>query len=288
MLLLFFALPLQASTPSSDSQTTLVTSHSNKSSLQMISFESVAVDFGTINAAVAGNPSSDLGIVFIHGTPGSWSAFEGYLTDTELSEQYFLASLDRPGWGKSSLPSDEESDYFKGQSQAVLNFINQQPQEQWIIVGHSLGASIAPKVAFDSHKPGNGSKVRGLLLLAGSLKPTLGKPRWFNRLGNTLLAKLFLNQELERSNQEIMRLSEQLANMEQEILSTQLPINTVLLQGSKDQLVSPRNAEYVQENWIDSFDTVNVIRLAEEGHFLPWRQFDLVKSLIEQLATDLK
>src|SRR5512137_27179 len=40
-------------------------------------------------------------LVFIHGTPGSWSAFTEYLQDPVLLFHYRLVSVDRPGFGYS-------------------------------------------------------------------------------------------------------------------------------------------------------------------------------------------
>src|SRR6187402_100491 len=40
-------------------------------------------------------------LLFIHGTPGSWTAFEPYLKDTLLIARFRLISFDRPGFGDS-------------------------------------------------------------------------------------------------------------------------------------------------------------------------------------------
>ena len=55
-----------------------------------------------INAhyAYSGNPNK-LGLLFIHGTPGGWAAFEGYLANSALQQFFFMVSVDRPGWGQS-------------------------------------------------------------------------------------------------------------------------------------------------------------------------------------------
>ena len=38
-------------------------------------------------------------LIFIHGTPGSWNAFEMYLRDSLLRAHYRMISIDRPGFG---------------------------------------------------------------------------------------------------------------------------------------------------------------------------------------------
>src|SRR3546814_14744460 len=42
-------------------------------------------------------------VVFVHGTPGSWSDFVHFLAEPALLDQAWLVSLDRPGWGGSSM-----------------------------------------------------------------------------------------------------------------------------------------------------------------------------------------
>src|SRR4051812_3092391 len=40
-------------------------------------------------------------LLFIHGSPGSWTAFKPYLKDTALLKRYRLVAIDRPGFGYS-------------------------------------------------------------------------------------------------------------------------------------------------------------------------------------------
>ena len=40
-------------------------------------------------------------ILFIHGSPGSWSDFMGLLSSPELNQQYHMIAIDRFGQGKT-------------------------------------------------------------------------------------------------------------------------------------------------------------------------------------------
>jgi len=40
-------------------------------------------------------------LLFVHGTPGSWDAFQNYLMDSALLQHYRIISIDRPGFGYS-------------------------------------------------------------------------------------------------------------------------------------------------------------------------------------------
>lgn len=225
---------------------------------------------GTIHYAHNGNTEAP-GILFIHGTPGNWEAFSTYLQSPLLAQKYFLVSIDRPGWGKSLLTNSDDTFSFAPTSTAIQTIFKRYPNKHWLIVGHSLGASIAPRVALDAQH-----RVIGLLLLAGSHSPKLGEPRWYNQAAHTWLIKKFLSKKLRRSNDEIMRLSKELQHIDDRLQSTQLDINVVQIQGMRDSLVSPKNVNFVKTNWSDHFSSLHTIELTEEGHFLPWRQEPLI------------
>ena len=232
----------------------------------------------TVFFANAGN-SNQTGVLFVHGTPGGWDAFSRYLQDTELRELFFLTSLDRPGWGNSPLDSKQIDGSFALQSAAIGAIFSEYPEKKWIIVGHSLGASIAPQIALDYP-----DKVIGVLLLAGSLKPSLGSPRWYNRAASTWVVASLIGTSMKHSNREIMGLKSQLEAMDTQIKSQFSNAKISILQGKKDKLVSPKNPSYVLSEWSNHFTSIEVLELPDEGHFLPWRQYGLVKELIIKLA----
>lgn len=183
-----------------------------------------------------------LGVLFIHGTPGSWNAFKGYLDNPSLQENYFMVSVDRLGWGQSNSSIDDVATEFEEHSSAISSIINYFPNKQWIIVGHSYGASLAPKLAIDNPK-----KTRALLLLAGSHSPKLGKPRWYNQAANNRLIAWLMPNSLKRSNNEIMALKTELQELEHAMQSNIINSPIVVIQGMKDKLVSPKNIGYIHK-----------------------------------------
>lgn len=245
--------------------------------------------------AYSGDPDKP-GLLFIHGTPGDWAAFETYLASPSLQEEYFMISVDRLGWGKSVItkanikplrkPNKDLEDQpqnkkiagdFELQARSIASVMAQYPNKNWLLVGHSLGASIAPKVAIIEP-----TRVSALLLLAGSLSPKLGKPRWYNRIASTIFAKWILPNNLDYSNDEIMSLRKELEVLDEQIKSSQLNIQVVVIQGLKDRLVSPKNADYAKQNWQQHFVDLKTIELPEDGHFIPWKQSQLVVQTIRQ------
>ena len=261
----------------SDADSPIVTDTIN---FQTLSYLDQNNDSHQVFIAYAGN-SNQNGVLFVHGTPGGWDAFSRYLQDSALRETFFLVSLDRPGWGNSQLDSKKIDGSFELQSAAIGAILSRYPEKKWIIIGHSLGASIAPQIALDYP-----DKVSGILLLAGSLRPSLGSPRWYNRAASTWVIASLIGTSMKHSNREIMGLRTQLEAMDARIKSQVSNAKITILQGMKDKLVSPKNPDYVLNEWSKHFRAIEVIELPDEGHFLPWRQYDLVKELLVKLSSE--
>jgi len=219
------------------------------------------------------------GLIFIHGTPGGWAAFEGYLVNKTLQQHFLMVSVDRPGWGESQTKNKKLNGEFNHQARSITAIMAQHPNKKWIIVGHSLGASLAPNIALQAP-----NSVSGLLLLAGSLSPKLGNPRWYNYAAKTWLVSKMIGNKMTRSNREIMKLHKQLTQMSSEIKSTKLNVDVVIIQGMKDKLVSPKNPAYALKEWRDNFASIEVTKLAEAGHFLPWQESNQLVNAIITLA----
>lgn len=242
-----------------------------------IEFDSAQIDEHTISFAYTGDDTKP-GVLFLHGTPGGWSAFELYLRNPQLQKDFFMISVDRLGWGRSPLPAKKINGDFTLQARSVTAVMNLYPNKNWTIVGHSLGASMAPKIAIMSPK-----NTHSLLLLAGSLDPKLGKPRWYNSAASTWIVSRLIGKTMRYSNREIMGLKKQLEQMDAELKDQTLNSKLVVIQGQKDRLVSPKNPTFVEQHWQQNFASVEIIRLPNEGHFLPWRQPRLVINTIYAL-----
>ena len=58
------------------------------------------VDDRTIHYVSVGKPTLPVAF-FVHGSPGSWSAFVDFFKDSTLLQQVQMVSVDRPGFGDS-------------------------------------------------------------------------------------------------------------------------------------------------------------------------------------------
>jgi len=81
-------------------------------------------------------------ILFLHGTPGGWSAFARYINDEVLQKSAHLVAVDRPGWGGSPVPDDGGFEGLEAQAEALKPLVDElaahDPNRRILLVGHSL------------------------------------------------------------------------------------------------------------------------------------------------------
>ena len=218
-----------------------------------------------------GNSNQAL-IVFIHGTPGSWKAFGQYLADESLRSRAQLVAVDRPGFGQSDhkqiIPS------LQRQSALLAQVLEQDFNgRQAILVGHSIGASIAARLAMDYP-----DMIDGLVLVAPSIDPKLEKPRWYNHLADSVFFRWILPTDLALANEEVMPLSDELSHMLPLWYRIRIPV--IVIQGDKDRLSSPANADFAK-NVLGR--QAQIIRVPRAGHFIIWEQPDITVEAILSL-----
>ncbi|MFT6101774.1 MAG: pimeloyl-ACP methyl ester carboxylesterase [Granulosicoccus sp.] len=203
-------------------------------------------------------------LVIIHGTPGDWRQYSRYLFNSDLLSLYQVIVIDRPGWGESRLAGDKSYADFSLQALIIAPLLKQlkngNNDAAVVLMGHSLGASLAPQIALDFPQ-----LTDGLLLFAGTLDPALSKPRWFNYVARVPFSNWLIGEELHRANQEIFALEENIA-----LMSTRwLEINAMMIvvQGMNDELVYPSNVDYAARELNPLLTTT--VRLESEGHLFP-------------------
>lgn len=221
-------------------------------------------------------------LLFIHGTPGDWSALGHFLIDDDLAELTALRiSIDRPDWGESI--SEPSKSVFSAlsmaeQSAQLASFIDslreQYPQAPIILAGHSYGASLSARLLMD--KP---EDVQGALLLAGPLDPSLAGRRWYHHVADTALLKKILGDDLNRANAEMASLQADLTAMLPYWQSINAPITVI--QGTKDKLVPAANSNFIRGKVGPYY--LRLINLDKQGHFIPWEHYALVVKELRSL-----
>jgi pimeloyl-ACP methyl ester carboxylesterase len=224
-----------------------------------------------LHYAAHGDPKKPA-LIIIHGTPGSWKQYARYLLNKALLKHYYVVLIDRPGWGQSLLGGQQSIASFKQQAMIIAELakkLRQESHQEVVLMGHSLGASLAPRVAIDFPE-----LIDGLLLFAGTVDPDLSSPRWFNYVGAAPFVKYIIGDTLHRSNQEIFALKKDVGSMSDYFKDIQAEV--IAVQGMKDGLVYPANSDFIEKTF--NPEKTIVIRLKNDNHLFPMvRRGDVVE-----------
>ena len=212
-------------------------------------------------------------LFFVHGSPGSWSAFKTYLQDKDLIKQYRMIAIDRPGFGFSDF---NDAKNLTEQSHIISLLIDSIKNNKPIfLVGHSLGGPLTIRLYLD-----NPELISGLVILAGALDPNAEKPeRWRPILFKTPL-NYFVPGAMRPSNQELWYLKKDLRDLDKELDKVACP--TWLVHGSEDDLVPVRNIDYAKQK-LTGVKHLEIRILPGANHFIPWTHFAEIKELLLEL-----
>lgn len=212
-------------------------------------------------------------IVFIHGSPGSWTAFLEYFKIDSLTKKTDLVSVDRPGFGKSNRGWPEPD--LARQSELIHEVISTYQHPNKILVGHSLGGPVIARMAMDYPDHYN-----GLLFIAPSIDPEQEKKEWYRNLIKTKVGGWFTPEDFWTSNEEIVPLKAELSKMLP--LWEHIKAKSIVLQGTRDMLVPAENAAFAKNMMKDSI--LEVRYLENVNHFIPWTHTKhVVKSIFDLL-----
>ena len=238
-----------------------------------------AMDEMLLRYVSTGKTDSDLVMIFIHGTPGDWHVFGEQLGDQALRDEAWLVAIDRPGWGASPLFSGGIDTSLMQQSDWIAPFLKtfKEQNKTVVLVGHSLGATLAPLIAMNYP-----DLVDGSVVIAGDLTEQYYRKAWYNDLADLRLIRAILPKVMVWANDEVMALKDNLAEMDKLWSSMETPM--WVIQGGKDGLVDPRNAEFA-EGLGDSMD-VTVNFFPEANHLIHLnRPEDVRKILLDVIRT---
>lgn len=208
-------------------------------------------------------------ILFVHGSPGEWSGWAQYLTDAELQQRAHLIAVDRPGFGESGRGKVERS--LIKQCEDIAPLLDKAvPGQRVIVVGHSFGGPVVARLAMDY-----GSKITDVVILAGSIDPDQEHTKWYQYPADWPVITWMLPDGLVVANREIRALKPELASMLP--LWSNITQRVTVIQGDKDDLVPPENADFA-ERMLKRAASVHIVRIPEMNHFIPWTQYKVVKA----------
>jgi pimeloyl-ACP methyl ester carboxylesterase len=206
-------------------------------------------------------------ILFVHGSPGSWTSWARFLQEPALNGFGPRIAMDRPGFGGSAAAGVMPD--LRRQAALLAALIPPGPPA--VLVGHSLGGPLIAWMAIDHPE-----KVCGAVMLAGSMAPELEAPRWYNLLADNWIARQFLSPAMSRSNREMMVLQAELEKLDAALPQLQRPI--IAMQGDQDPLVDPRTADYLDRRAPPQW--LQVDRLPGRDHFFLWTE---QRSVVQQI-----
>lgn len=209
-------------------------------------------------------------LVFVHGSPGSWDAYKAYLTDSVLLKSFRIIAPDRPGFGKSNF---RRSMGLKPQAILLNELLRQldngKPQT---LIGHSYGGPLIVQMALEQ-----AGLYENLVILAGALDPAAEKPEKWRKPLTWFPLKYLVPGALKPSNDELWMLKEDLKVMQPQL--NQLTQRTLIIHGEEDKLVPYQNVPFMEKHF-SNVDSLKVISIEKENHFIVWDQEQLVKNSI--------
>lgn len=212
---------------------------------------------------------------FVHGSPGSWSAWVDFFKDDTLLRAVRMVAVDRPGFGHSSgfgrgEPSlEKQAAYLKPVVEAV-----KKEGQKLILVGHSLGGPLIARMAVDYP-----ALVDGLVFVAAANDPALEPREWYRKPGNFFLVRWLIPRSLRASNQELIGLKPELQRMLPLWKTIRQP--AVIIQGMDDRLVAPGNGPFTRARLTHS-TRAELWMVTGLDHFVPWERPRLIRAAILQ------
>lgn len=198
-------------------------------------------------------------LIFVHGTPGSATAFTNYFEDTLLTNYYNILIVDRPGYGYSDyghyLPLNDQAKWIK---HLVIEKFKYKPV---VLIGHSFGGPIVARAAclLDSN-------IIGTIMIAPALDPENEKYFWFGKLGIWKGTKWMISKALRVSATEKYSHVESLKEIEPGWSTLKTPI--LHIHGDKDKLVPFINMDYSKKVFDTAILETQVWQ--NDGHLIPF------------------
>ena len=233
------------------------------------SFHDKLLNDRKIHYAVSGIDSLPT-IIFIHGSPGSWDAFESYMLDTDLLKKFRMVSIDRPGFGYSDFGKSENlATQSIMISPVIKDLKNGRPV---ILVGHSLGGPLLIKLFAD-----NPDAFQSLVILSGSVDPALEEKESWRQPLMYFPLEYFVPGAMRPSNKELWWLKKDLVSLKDDFPKVDCPV--YIVHGQQDNMVPLANAEYSRKMLTHS-PKVEMVLLPGANHFIPWRNYEEIKTLL--------
>jgi pimeloyl-ACP methyl ester carboxylesterase len=223
------------------------------------------VDYPIRVVSGAFDAEKEIAIFFVHGAPGASDNYYKYLQDSALLSKANLYSIDRPGYGFSNFGKAGTS--IKKQTEVVAEILDSLPEQKVIILGHSYGGPIAAYSSLLS------SKVKSVIMLAPAIDPDNEKIFWIAYPAKWKLTKWMIPGAMGVAGDEKFTHEAELEKLRNVWQEVQVPV--LHIHGDKDIIVPFANLDFSVQSFNAQY--LDTIVLRKSNHFIPWKNYDLVK-----------
>ena len=210
-------------------------------------------------------------VIFIHGTPGNAINWIDFINAAPENIEYI--SISRLGYNPGQGFKPQTS--FAKQVEAIEPLLEPVGDKYPIVVGHSMGATLALKIAILYP-----NRVSAVVPISGAFSPELEKIYQIQYFADKYLY-YFLPPSYRVSNRELLAFPEELRIMNEELGNIRDPI--LFIHGDEDYLVPYENLKYITER-LPQTSVLDAITLKGVDHFVIWRKTDFVINIIRQLS----
>ncbi|WP_245911395.1 alpha/beta fold hydrolase [Neolewinella xylanilytica] len=208
-----------------------------------------------------GQDSSKPLLVFIHGAPSSSAWWLSMMRDSSLRHDANILAIDRPGYGGSGLGKPMTSVQEQAANVASVIRTRRYPGQKVILHGSSYGGTVSARIAMDFPE-----LIDGLLLQSASLAPSQEYTYWITNPNSLWALSWLLPSGLNSANHEKLAHEAELVDMADEWYH--INATTVILHGTDDWLIYPRNAYYACDKLVNAPILIH--------HMVPDKQHDLL------------
>lgn len=213
-------------------------------------------------------------LVFLHGSPSSLSAWNGYLKDSTLHNQVNMHAIDRPGYGYSNFA--EELTSIDVQAKVISHVIQERNLQNVITVGSSYGGPLAARVAIEN------DKVKGVIMISPAIDPLNEQRIWQSSFTQFWLTRWLVPTGYRVAGDEKTTHAKELAKIENDWSKVTVPV--LHIHGDADDLVPYINVAYSKK----VFSDIEIITTPDTGHEIAWARPDLIIPYIFEMIETIK
>ncbi len=225
-----------------------------------------------LHYAVSG--SADLPtLVFIHGSPGSWMNYMGFMWDTALQKKFRMVSIDRPGFGYSDFG---EAMHLQEQCKIILPVLQSLKTAQpMFLCGHSMGGPVVVELAASDPELFN-----TIVIAAGSIDVSQEKTEAWRKIMDKKPLYWCLPGAFGPSNTELLYLKKDLVPLQSAF--KKITCNVHFIHGTKDTWVPIENIAYGKSMLVNA-KSISVDSLPGADHQIPWKNKDAFTNMLLKL-----